>query len=240
MEKADIITPKSNSPTNMESPQRGADMQFNFKRTFVLPVIPPEPEDELVVYIKRAELNQTKNYICEVFSNLIGEVLCVVFDEKTNPQNGSKYNGVRVTITRLKTDAAAQKLISQIRGTNAADAIKMFHSPLNKYWMVFEYKQKVRGDPRGFTNPNITGIVLPAENLNDSERITKLEEIVRSQEHRLIDCQKMVEKYNTIAMDYEFTQTQMWLKNVELQSQLNEYRNGTNVNKEKEGPTAEL
>jgi hypothetical protein len=206
-------TDAMNTPTDSQHDE----MEFVFNRSFKLPMVEPSPDNEIVIYIKRAEISQTKKYIRGVIERLLGHVLLVDVEEKTNAQNGSKYNGVRVTVDKLHNTCATKKLAADIR--SSADAMRVFHCS-NKYWMISEHKQRIR-EPR---TQRPVQVDIPSGDLSDSERISKLEEMVRSLNAKLNACQKSVERHNTISMDYEFEHSIMRTHNIELKLQNEELK----------------
>lgn len=93
------------------------------------------------LYIKRAESNQTEEYIKKALSNY-GIVESVEFIQKSNDK-GQKYNGVIVLFKQWNFNNLVEDLWKELHANVDAN-VKIFHGPRNsKFWMVTEYKVPV-------------------------------------------------------------------------------------------------
>jgi hypothetical protein len=92
----------------------------------------------LSLYIKRAESNQTEEYIKNAFK-IYGIIESVQFIAKSN-DNGQKYNGVIVIFKQWNFNNIVEDLWKQLHA-KSENIIKINHGPNNKkFWMVTEYK----------------------------------------------------------------------------------------------------
>lgn len=93
---------------------------------------------QLSLYIKRAETNQTEDYIKNAFKPY-GIVKSIQFIAKSN-DNGQKYNGVIVIFEQWNFNNIVEDLWKQLHA-KSDNIIKINHGPNNKkFWMVTEYK----------------------------------------------------------------------------------------------------
>jgi hypothetical protein len=93
------------------------------------------------LYIKRAETNQTEEYIKNALSNY-GIVESLEFIQKSNDK-GQKYNGVIVLFKQWNFNNLVENLWKELHANDDAN-VKIFHGPRNsKFWMVTEYKVPV-------------------------------------------------------------------------------------------------
>jgi hypothetical protein len=90
------------------------------------------------LYIKRAETNQTEEYIKQALSNY-GIVDSLEFIQKSNDK-GQKYNGVIVLFKQWNFNNLVEDLWKELHANVDAN-VKFYHGPRNsKFWMVTEYK----------------------------------------------------------------------------------------------------
>lgn len=88
------------------------------------------------IYIKRAELNQSAEYIENALKNY-GKISNIEFIEKTN-DNGQKYNGVIVHFKQWNFNNIVEDLWKQLHA-NKDTPTKIFHGQ-RKFWIVNEHK----------------------------------------------------------------------------------------------------
>lgn len=94
--------------------------------------------NNLSLYIKRAEVNQTKDYIVSALENY-GIVDSIEFVPKTN-DNGQQYNGVIVHFKQWKFNNIVEDLWKQLHA-NGDSPTKIFHGQRNcKFWIVSQHK----------------------------------------------------------------------------------------------------
>ena len=92
----------------------------------------------LSIYIKRAEINQTKEYIINALHNY-GVVDDLEFIDKTN-DNGQKYHGVIVHFKQWHFNNIVEELWNQLHANKEATC-KIFHGHRNsKFWIVSVHK----------------------------------------------------------------------------------------------------
>jgi len=160
------------------------------------------------LYIKRAESYHTKEYISNFFErNNYGKVHDVRFIKKVS-DIGIEYNGAIVTFERWFVNATVKKLFD-ILNSSADGIIKLIHDPQSyRYWFVHEYKAEFQVSTK------------VDETLPDKERIQELEKLVNSMAAQMHFMQAQQEKNERLLMEYEQKETQSWLYNMELKSQL--------------------
>jgi len=167
--------------------------------------------NNVVLFIKRAEEYQTKEFIIEAFaSNNIGKVLDVKFIKKHNDV-GKSYNGVIVIFERWNMNKLVQTLFSEMAVSK--DGTTKFYFSKYRYWIINVHKQKI---------PECDEIAIVNSSLPDKERINKLEELVKSMSAQIYYMQNKEEKTERLMMDYEHKDTYHHIVNVELHSQIDE------------------
>lgn len=170
------------------------------------------------LYIKRAEPFHTKEFITEAFSdNNIGKVRDVTFIKKVGDY-GKDYNGVIVTFDQWFMNSKVKKLLDDMN--SSVDGTAKFTFDLNKqrYWIINVLKPKFE---------NITETEIPELkninlNISEKERILELENLVKSMSAQMHYMQTRQEKAEKMLMEHEHNETQYWLNNFELRSQLEE------------------
>jgi chromosome segregation ATPase len=163
------------------------------------------------IFIKRAEEYQTKEFIINAFKeNKIGKVSDVKFIKKQNDM-GKQYNGAIVIFERWDTNRLVESLFNEMSSSN--DGTTKFYYNSYRYWIIKVHSQKL---------PECEESVLVDSSLPDKERISQLEELVKSMSAKIHYMETRHEKCERIMMDYERKDTQHHLYNIELMSQIEE------------------
>jgi hypothetical protein len=163
------------------------------------------------LFIKRAEEYQTKEFIIEAFaSNNIGKVKDVKFIKKHN-DIGRNYHGVIVIFERWNMNRLVQTLFSEM--ASSPDGTTKFYFNEFRYWIINVHRQKL-------SECEETASVDPS--LSDKDKISKLEELVKSMSAQIFYMQNRQEKSERSMMDLECKETYHHLVNMELRSQLEE------------------
>jgi hypothetical protein len=124
------------------------------------------------LYIKRAELVHTEEYISNVFESKYGKVKDISFISKTN-QNGLGYNGVIVNFNSWKNTEQSIKLFKEMSDSQDGTT-KVVHS-LNpyKFWIV--QKNGVKNSEQSKSEEEINLQSEKKEIINPEEKISDLE-----------------------------------------------------------------
>ena len=165
----------------------------------------------ITLYIKRAEICHTKEYISDVFSiQQYGKVSNVRFIKKTN-EFGKEYNGAIVTFEQWNMNSNVKILLDQLNSSQEGTAKIIHDHKGQRYWIVTQYKsefsefdQITKIDPR----------------LNENDRILELENIIKSMAAQMNFMKTQQEKREKELMDCQQRETQAWLYNMELNSQI--------------------
>jgi hypothetical protein len=161
------------------------------------------------LFIKRSEENQTKEFIIEAFaSNNIGKVSDVTFIKK-NTDNGKPYNGAIVIFEKWNNNALIQSLFDQM--ASSPDGTTKFYFNSNRYWFINIHKQKM---------PELEQIIEVDPLLPDEERILQLENLVKSMSNQMHFMKTKQAQTDKTITEYERKDTQNYLINLELTSQL--------------------
>ena len=165
----------------------------------------------VALFIKRAEEYQTKEFIIEAFNlNNIGKVKDVKFIKK-NTDFGKKYNGVIVIFERWNMNRLVQTLFSEMAAS--PDGTTKFYFDHYHYWIINVHRQKL---------PECEEIATVDSSLSDKDKISKLEELVKSMSAQIFYMENRQEKTERSMMDTERKETYHHLVNMELRSQLEE------------------
>ena len=170
--------------------------------------------NNISLYIKRAEQHHTKEFIEAAFaSNKIGQVRELKFIKKTDT-NGREYNGVIVAFEYWNMNIIVKNLLDQMSASQDGTTRFTFDSCKCRYWIVNVYKQ-----PQLVVE---TQLVLETVNqtLSDKERIMELEKLVKSMEAQAHYAQTRQEKTERQLMESEHDDTQSRLYNMELRCQV--------------------
>jgi len=165
----------------------------------------------VALFIKRAEEHQTKEFIIEAFSsNNIGMVKDVKFIKK-NTNFGRSYNGVIVIFERWNMNRLVQTLFSEMSAS--PDGTTRFYFDHYFYWIINVHQQKL------IECEQITTV---DSSLSDKDKISKLEELVKSMSAQIFYMQNRQEKAERTMMDTNCKETYHHLVNIELRCQLDE------------------
>jgi hypothetical protein len=165
----------------------------------------------IALFIKRAEIFHTEEYIRKVFQNQqYGDVDEIKFIKKYNFLTGQEYNGAIVTFHAWYNSDNVDYLFDQMVSTPDGTA-KIFHDNLGrKYWVVCQHKSPV-------TSGNIQNV---SSELPDHLRIASLEDQVASLTSQLQFFQAQHEKNEKKFMELEYKEIHSQLVTAELKSQL--------------------
>jgi hypothetical protein len=163
------------------------------------------------LYIKRAELHLTSNFIINAFNNNnIGIVKEVKFTKKTD-NSGKEYNGAIVVFERWFTNAKVNKLLDDM--TNSEDgSTKFIYDKYGHYWYINIYTTSVL--------PEAQQPALVDETLPDKQRIAALENLLQNMTTQMHYMQTRNEFNERQLMEYEQKQTRHYLCNVEIRTLL--------------------
>ena len=162
----------------------------------------------VTIFIKRAEENQTKEFIINVFhKNNIGKVKDIKFIKKQN-NTGKSYNGVIVIFEKLNN-------ITIFNQMNASrDGSIKFYFNNSQYWFITTRNENVL--------PKCEEIITIDPSLSDKERIKQLEDLVKSMSSQINYMQTKQENFERNIMEYEHKDTQHHLNNIELRAKLDD------------------
>jgi hypothetical protein len=167
------------------------------------------------IYIKRAEMHHTKNYIINALcKNNYGKVSDVVFIKKTN-DFGKEYNGAIVTFEKWFTNSNVTTLFNSINDSLDGTAKIIHDNYYNKYWIVNIHKKEVSS-----VVENVP--IIDTSKLDDKEKITYLESLVASMTIQNQILKLTQEKSEKKMMEYEDKSSHEYLVNCELKIQLEE------------------
>lgn len=167
--------------------------------------------NNVALFIKRAEEYQTKEFIIDAFSsNNIGKVKDVKFIKKHGVL-GTGYNGVIVIFEHWNMNVLVQTLFSEMAASQ--DGTTRFYFDAHRYWIINVHRQKL---------PECEETVAVDPSLSDKEKISKLEELVKSMSAQIFYMQNRQEKAERAMMDLEHNDTHHYLVNTELRCQLEE------------------
>lgn len=160
------------------------------------------------LFIKRAEENQTKEFIMKAFKKSnIGTVREVTFIKKNN--NGVVYNGVVVIFEKWNMNKYVESLFNKM--SESPDGTTRFYFEPKRYWIVNVHKQQL---------PECEESIIVDSNLSDKERIKQLEATISSMSAQIYYMQTNNERNERRMMTYEQNNIQQHLINTELQCQL--------------------
>lgn len=155
--------------------------------------------NNLSLYIKRAELNQTKDYIVKALENY-GIVDSVEFILKTN-DNGQQYNGAIIHFKQWKFNNIVEELWKQLNA-NSETPTKIFHGPRNgKFWIVSQHKV-----------PIVSNII----NSNNDIDVTNLDEksisIINDLQLQIKLFQSKMQTIEQLCMQSEHDRMNSWIQ----------------------------
>lgn len=167
--------------------------------------------NNVALFIKRAEEYQTKEFIIEAFaSSNIGKVRDVKFIKKQG-DFGKNYNGAIVIFEHWNMNNIVRRIFNEM--SEARDGTTKFYFNIQRYWIIKIHSQ---------TLPECEELIVVDSSLSDKDKITKLEQLVKSMSAQIHYMQTKQEKNERHLMDCEHKQTYHSLVNTELQSQLDE------------------
>jgi len=175
----------------------------------------------LSLYIKRAEVYHTREYITNAFCNQqYGIVKDITFIKKTSDL-GKEYNGVIVTFERWFVNEIVNKLWTQL--SNSVDkTAKIFHDSFGqKFWFAIEYHNSSINNSN-VDNTQISSLSNIDLTLSDADKVKKLEELVKTMEAKIQIMNIKTEKFEKEIMNYEDDYTFQNLLLLELKCQLRE------------------
>lgn len=154
-------------------------------------------------FIKRAEKFHTREYIVNAFARYNHAVVSnVTFIPRLDNDGVHRYNAVVVTVAQwLANGQKIGRLIADLAPTGVLKYVHDAHGG-KFYWFVTK-----------FTTEN-EGVQLPPTSLDDAERISRLEEMVRSQETLIVSQRSHLD---VIAREYEAAKVDANLAQAELQ-----------------------
>jgi hypothetical protein len=169
-----------------------------------------ETINNMSLYIKRAELHHTKEFIMDVFeANSIGIVRDVKFIKKSEI-TGKEYNGVIVIFERWFMNSRVRQLLDEMSDTIIT---KFIYDDYNHYWFINIHKVAF---------PEYEEVTNVDKSLPNEERIIALENLVKSMAVQMHYMQKRQEKTESHLMDCEQKDTRNHLCNVDLRFQLDD------------------
>jgi len=176
------------------------------------------------LYIKRAELFHTEEYITSVLdAQQYGKVRSVRFIKK-NSGIGKEYHGAVIIFERWFMNSKVKTLLDQLNSSQDRTA-KIVHDHYNqRYWIVNEYKAQFR---------EFEELITIDQKLPEKDRIQELENLVKSMAAQMHFMQIKQESHEKKVMEYEERETQAWLYNMELKSQLVQKEVDPDLKKEK-------
>ena len=167
--------------------------------------------NNVALFIKRAEEYQTKEFIIEAFaSSNIGKVRDVKFIKKQG-DFGKNYNGAIVIFEHWNMNSLIQTLFNEM--ANSSDGTTRFYFNQYRYWIINVHRQKL---------PECEELLVVDSSLSDKDKISKLEELVKSMSAQIHYMQTKQENNERHLMDCEHKETYHGLVNMELRSQLDE------------------
>ena len=166
--------------------------------------------NNISLYIKRADLYQTKEFIVEAFaSNSIGIVKDVKFIGKADTF-GREYNGAIVVFDTWFMNAKVTELLDNI-SASANGSVKFVYDYCGHYWFINIYKPIL---------PECEKLTIVDPSLPDKQRIDELERIVQTMMAQMHNMQLRQEYLERQLMSSEEKMSRQSLLNIDLRSQL--------------------
>lgn len=166
--------------------------------------------NNISLYIKRADLYCTKEYIIYTFaSNNIGTVKDVIFIKKTD-SIGREYNGAIVIFECWFMNAKVTKMFDDMDSSIDGTA-KFINEHSGRYWFINVYKPIIK-ESEVFATVDAS--------LPDKVRIDELEKLVKSLAVQMHYNQLRQERTERQLMEVEEKQSHQALCNMELRFQL--------------------
>lgn len=169
-----------------------------------------ESFNNISLYIKRADLYCTKQFIIDTFAtNNVGIVKDVKFINKTDGFN-REYNGVIVIFERWFMNSKVQKMMNDM-GSSADGTTKFIYDYSGHYWFINVHKQVLPETEEYFTVDST---------LPDKQRINALENLVKTMAAQMHYMQIRQERSEKQIMNYEHNDTLHHIYNIDLKGQL--------------------
>lgn len=166
--------------------------------------------NNISLYIKRADLYCTKDYICNAFTvSNIGIVKDVKFIKKSDSA-GREYNGAIVIFERWFMNAKVTSLLNDM-ASSIDGTTKFIYDYHGRYWFINVYKPLI-AESEEFATVDV--------NLPDKVRIDELEKLVKSMAAQMNYTQLRQERTERQLMEVEEKQSHHALCNMELRFQL--------------------
>lgn len=166
-----------------------------------------ESFNNVSLYIKRAELECTKESIGEAFAhNNIGIVKDVRFIKKAD-QGGREYHGVIVLFERWFMNSKVKELLEKM-DSSADGTTKFTYDYRGRYWYINVYKSQNKE------------YITVDSSLPDKERIEALENSVQSMASQIHHSSLRQERTERQLMESEEKNYRYALLNIDLRSQL--------------------
>jgi hypothetical protein len=170
------------------------------------------------LYIRRAELHHTKEYISKALEfNMYGIVKEVQFIAKSS--GTVAYNGVIVIFDSVFLNARVISMFNDL--TDSVDKTsKIFHDFTGKYWIVNEHKQQeLELDEE--EDDEVDNII--SEMSTASSKVDALTKIVKSSAVQMHYLHKSIQRNERQLMEQSNNETHSFLCNAELRDQIEEH-----------------
>ena len=166
--------------------------------------------NNISLYIKRADLYCTKEYICNAFvTNGIGVVKNVRFIEKSDNM-GREYHGAIVIFERWFMNSTVTKLLDDM-SSSLDGTTKFIYDYHGRYWFINVHKPLI-AESEEFATVDAS--------LPDKVRIDELEKLVKSMAAQMNYTQLHQQRTERQLMEVEEKQSRHALCNMELRFQL--------------------
>lgn len=166
------------------------------------------------LYIVRAELNHTEEYIKNAFMRKnIGTIKNITFISKEN-QRGQKYNGVIVDFDKWFDNNISKSLFENLIKSDV-DSIQFYHN-INQFWYIALNKQLKCES----VNDDDISSVSDVLSYNSDERIKDLEQSLMNMKMNFTLMQNKIQKYEQMFMEYEHKDTNAYLQNMGLHAEI--------------------
>jgi hypothetical protein len=171
----------------------------------------------IALYIRRAELHHTKEYISKALEfNMYGIVKEVHFVAKSS--GTVAYNGVIVIFDSVFLNARVISMLNDL--TDSADKTsKIFHDFTGKYWIVNEHKQQEL-DLDEEEDDEVDNII--SEMSTTSSKVDTLTTMLKSSAVQMHYLHKSIQRNERQLMEQSNDETRGFLCNGELRDQIEE------------------
>ena len=174
----------------------------------------------ITLYIKRAELDHTKEYIARACANCrYGKIKDVKFIEKRD-NHGNKYNGVVLLFEDWYHSTTSKQLFADLAVSKDGSA-KMYHGPITmRYWHVIIFRPKLFDEEQCNLNTRVSMTALTEEGLDDKQRAEEMERKYHSMMAQMHYLQAQLDAAKAKIAEHEAQHTQDWAIQFELREQL--------------------